>query len=188
VSDVNDLYRRATQHFGDLIKQVKDEQWEASTPCPDWTVRELANHVIGENRWVPPLMEGKTIEDVGNALDGDLLGNDPGSEWDSAAKEALAAAEEPGAFERTVHLSFGDFPGRLYVGQVLSDHVIHAWDLARAIGADEKLPEDLVRFAWDELSPQFELWREGGAFGSKVEVGEDADLQTKLLAESGREA
>ena len=188
MSDIIDLYRKAAQHFGDLLRQVKDDQWDATTPCPDWTVRELANHLHGENRWVPPIMEGKTIEEVGDALDGDLLGNDPPNEWDSGAKEAIAAAEEPGAFERTVHLSFGDVPGRLYIGQVLSDHVIHSWDLARAIGADEKLPDQLVQFAYDELTPQFELWRQAGAFGEAVSVGDGADLQTKLLAQSGRKA
>ncbi|MEA2460125.1 MAG: hypothetical protein QOH90_302 [Actinomycetota bacterium] len=133
-------------------------------------------------------MAGKTVQEVGDALDGDLLGDDPTSEWDSAAKEAIAAAEEPGAFERTVHLSFGDFPGRLYIGQVLSDHVIHSWDLARALGADEEIPAELVEFAWTELSPQFEMWRQGGAFGDKIETPDGADLQTKLLAETGRKA
>jgi uncharacterized protein (TIGR03086 family) len=66
--------------------------------------------------------------------------------------------------------------------------VIHAWDLARAIGADESVDPELVRFAYDEMVPQFEQWRTAGAFGPKVEVAEDADLQTKLLAEAGRTA
>ena len=188
MSDVVDLYGRSMEHFGSLLRSVTDEQWTTPTPCPDWSVRELANHVIGENRWVPPLMEGQTIDEVGSALDGDLLGDDPIGEWDSAAKAALSAVDDPGALQRIVHLSFGDFPGRMYIGQVLSDHVIHAWDLARAIGADEKLPPELVRFTYDELVPQFDLWRQAGAFGDKVEVPEEADLQTKLLAEAGRRA
>ena len=188
VSDVVELYRRAAQSFGERLRGVSGDQWGASTPCAEWDVRALVNHVIGENRWLPPLMEGKTVADVGDALDGDLLGEDPQSEWDSAVKEALAAVEEPGALEKTVHLSFGDFPGRYYIGQILSDHVIHSWDLARATGGDENLDPELVRFAYDELVPQFEEWRKGGAFGPKVEVGDDADLQTKLLAEAGRKA
>ncbi len=186
MTDVLDLYRRATEQFGSLMREVRDDQWSAPTPCTDWSVRDLANHVIGENRWIPPLMDGKTVEDVGDALDGDLLGEDPAGEWDRAAKEAIAAIEEPGSFERTVHLSFGDFPGRVYIGQVLSDHVIHAWDLARAIGGSERLDPELVRFAYDELGPQLDEWRKAGAFAAKVEVPDDADLQTKLLAEAGR--
>lgn len=186
MGDVLDLYDRAMDAFGALLRRVPDDRWSAPTPCSDWTVRDLANHVIGENRWMPPMMAGRTVEDVGDELAGDLLGEDPASAWDEAAAGALAAVREPGALDRTVHLSFGDFPGRFYVGQVLSDHVIHSWDLARALGAGEKLDEELVRFAYDELVPQFEEWRKAGAFGPKVEVDDSADLQTKLLAEAGR--
>ncbi len=188
MADVPGLYRRAMEQFGELLSRVGDDQWDAPTPCTDWDVRALANHVIGENRWVPHMMDGKTVADAGDAFDGDLLGDDPAGEWDRAAKEALAAVQEPGALERTVHLSFGDFSGRFYIGQVLSDHAIHAWDLARALDAPEDLDPELVQFAYDELVPQFEQWRAAGAFGPKVEVAEDADLQTKLLAEAGRSA
>lgn len=184
--DVLDLYRRALEAFGELLGAVRGEQWTGSTPCVDWTVRDLCNHVIGENRWVPPMMAGETVAEVGDALDGDLLGESPGDAWDEAARDALGAVRKPGALERTVHLSFGDFPGRFYLGQVLSDHVIHSWDLARAIGADEDLDPELVRFAYDEMVPQFDQWRSAGAFGPKVEVPGDSDLQTKLLAEAGR--
>lgn len=186
MTDTVALYRRAMEQFGELLGRVGPSRWTAPTPCTDWDVRALANHVIGENRWVPPLLEGKTIDDVGDALEGDLLGDDPPGEWERAAEEAAAAAEEPGALERTVHLSFGDFSGRYYIGQVLSDHVIHAWDLARAIGEPESLDGELVAFAYDELVPQFDAWRAAGAFGPRVEVSPDADLQTKLLAEAGR--
>ena len=186
MTDVPGLYRAAMDQFGDLLGRVPSDGWTSPTPCAEWDVRALANHVIGENRWLPPLMEGQTIADVGDALDGDLLGDDPVGEWERAAAEAAAAAAEPGALERTVHLSFGDFSGRYYVGQVLSDHVIHAWDLARAIGAPESLDGELVAFAYDELVPQLDAWRSAGAFGPRVEVAGDADLQTKLLAEAGR--
>ncbi|HEX2294287.1 MAG TPA: TIGR03086 family metal-binding protein [Actinomycetota bacterium] len=186
MTDVLDLYARAVDAFGGLLRRVPDGAWSRPTPCTDWDVRALANHVLGENRWMPPMMAGKTVAEVGDAFDGDLLGDDPAGAWDEAASEALAAVREPGALERTVHLSFGDFPGRYYVGQVLSDHVIHSWDLARALGAGERLDPELVRFAYDELVPQFEEWRKAGAFGPRVEVDEGADLQTKLLAEAGR--
>ena len=186
MTDVPDLYRRAMEQFGRLLRGVDAGGWDGATPCEDWSVRDLANHVIGENRWLPPMLRGATVADVGDAFEGDLLGADPVAAWDEASAAALAAAREPDALERTVHLSFGDFSGRYYVGQVLSDHVIHAWDLARATGADETLDPELVRFTYDELVPQFEQWRDGGAFGPKLEVPEDADLQTKLLAEAGR--
>lgn len=188
MSTIPELYRRALEAFGGQLRAVHDDQWSHPTPCVDWSVRDLANHVIGENRWLPPMLAGKTVAEVGDAFDGDLLGQDPAGAWDEAAREALAAIQDPGALERTVHLSFGDFPGRFYLGQVLSDHVIHSWDLARAIGGNEELDPELVRFTYDEMVPQFEQWRSAGAFGPKVDVPGDADLQTKLLAEAGRKA
>ena len=60
------------------MRAVPVEGWSAPTPCADWDVRALTNHVVGEDRWVVPLMAGRTIADVGDALDGDLLGARPG--------------------------------------------------------------------------------------------------------------
>jgi uncharacterized protein (TIGR03086 family) len=87
-----------------------------------------------------------------------------------------------------VHLSFGDFPGRVYLGQVMSDLVIHSWDLARGINGDDQLDPELVDFVIAELTPQAEAWRSAGAFEEKVEVPDSADGQTKLLALAGRKA
>ena len=56
---------------------VGEDQWGAPTPCADWDVRELVNHVAGEDLWTAPLLEGSTIEEVGDRFDGDLLGDDP---------------------------------------------------------------------------------------------------------------
>jgi uncharacterized protein (TIGR03086 family) len=188
MSDLVDLYRKAVDQFGAYVAQVRDEQWTSSTPCTDWDVHALVNHVVYENLWMPPLLEGKTIEEVGDRFEGDMLGDDPKQSWKAASEDAANAAAQPGALERTVHLSFGDFPGDGYVSQVLSDHVIHAWDLARGIGADDRLDSELVQFAYDFLEPQAEAWRSGGAFGERVQVDDSADTQTKLLAMAGRKA
>jgi uncharacterized protein (TIGR03086 family) len=172
--------------FGDRLALVGDGDWTKATPCADWDVRALVNHVVAEVLWVPPLLEGKTIAEVGDRFDGDVLGDDPGAVWASAVADTRAAASEPGAQERTVHLSFGDFPGGDYLGQITSDLVLHSWDLARALGADDRLDSTLVDFVDGFLTPQVDAWRSAGAFGSAVEVDADADAQTKLLALTGR--
>ncbi len=186
--DLPQMFSRATDEFGRRVRVVSDDQWGRSTPCPEWSVRDLVNHLVNENAWVPHLLAGKTVEDLGDSLDGDLLRDDPQGAWSRAAAGAIAAIAEPGALDRTTHLSFGDFPAPDYVGQVLTDHVIHAWDLARAIGANESLDPELVSFAYDTLEPQVEQWRAGGAFGQPQEVPNDADLQIKLLGMTGRKA
>lgn len=186
MTDVAGLYERAIDEFDRRVAQVGDDQWHASTPCTEWDVRDLVNHLVNENMWAVPLLEGKTIAEVGSAFDGDLLGDDPKAVWSRSAREGLRAAQAEGAMERTVHLSFGDASGADYISQVLADHVIHSWDLARGIGADERLDPDLVDFVLETLGPQAEDWRNAGVFGGEVDAGPEADPQTKLLALTGR--
>ena len=91
-----------------------------------------------------PILAGKTIEEVGDQFDGDLLGDDPAATYRAALGEAIAAAEQPGVLGRTVHLSFGDVPGTEYLAQVTSDLTIHSWDLARGAGLETRLDRELV--------------------------------------------
>jgi uncharacterized protein (TIGR03086 family) len=183
-----DLFQNALFEFDRRARVVGPGQWKDPTPCRDWDVHQLANHVVGEVRWIPPLLEGRTMEEVGDRLDGDLLGADPQRSWEEASRDATAAATQPGVTDRTVHLSFGDVAGGEYLAQVTADVAVHTWDLARAIGSDERLEPGLVAFVHDYLAPRAEEWRAAGAFGEAVEAPADADLQTRLLALLGRRA
>jgi nitrilase len=184
--EVPELYQRAVEHLGEIVHQVRDDQWEASTPCAEWSVRELVNHVTGENAWAPSLFAGRTIAEVGDQFDGDLLGTDPVATWTTHAAGAVAAVHEPGAMDRTVHLSFGDFPGREYTMQLFADMLIHGWDLARAIGADEQLDPELVAALRAWFADMADAYRAAGAVGPRPSLPADADAQTMLLADFGR--
>jgi uncharacterized protein (TIGR03086 family) len=177
---------RAVEGLARRWYEVEPTSWGLPTPCADWDVRTLLNHVTAELLWMPPLLEGQTIADVGDRFDGDVLGADPKQAASVGARAAVLAAGQPGALERTVHLSAGDVPGGEYLGQVTSDVVIHTWDLARAVGADERLDEELVAEVDAFLGPQVEAWRSAGAFGPPAEVPEGAGLQARLLAKTGR--
>lgn len=185
-SDVRKLHERAIRSFGARVQQIKDDQWDAATPCSEWDVRALLNHIVGENRWMPPLLEGKTIAEVGDRFEGDLLGDDPKGAWEDSAAEAVAAVHADGAMDRIVHLSFGDFPGRDYTMQLFADLLVHGWDLARAIGADERLDPELVEVCAAWFTPLEETYRGAGAIGPRPELPPDADAQTRLLAAFGR--
>src|SRR4051812_41215570 len=93
--DVPTQHRRAADDFGRLVNQVADGQWCEPTPCPAWNVRQLVNHVVYENRWAVPLFAGRSVADVGDTFEGDLLGADPVAAWRQSVAEARCAIDEP---------------------------------------------------------------------------------------------
>ena len=118
---------------------VPDDKWDAPTPCTDWSVRDLVNHVVGEDAWTVPLMRGSTMAEVGDSLDGDLLGDEPTENAVRSANEALAVVAETLPTGGKVHLSYGDEDMGEYLYQLTADHLVHAWDLAAATGGDTTL-------------------------------------------------
>ena len=187
-TDTRELYRRALNTFGERVHGIGDAQWALPSPCTEWDVRAVVNHVVGENLWAVPLFAGSTIAEVGDRLDGDLLGDDPVLAWDDSAAAALAAVQDPGSMDRTVHLSFGDFPGSEYAMQLFADLLVHGWDLARATGQDDKMDPDLVGACAGWFAPIAQAYRAGGVIAPRPEVDPSADPQTVLLADFGRVA
>jgi uncharacterized protein (TIGR03086 family) len=194
--DVREVYRRASAAFSTAAHRIGD-RWQAPTPCADWDVRQLLHHIVEEERWTPPLFAGETIASVGDRFAGDLLGNDPLASLDDAAAAAFDAVRADGAMERTVHLSFGDFAGREYALQLAADHLVHAWDMARAVGADETLDPETVVVIRDWFRSMEQAYRDAGVIGPRPPVTEsmlgsasdpsaDADPQVELLAMFGR--
>ncbi|HZA87141.1 MAG TPA: TIGR03086 family metal-binding protein, partial [Acidimicrobiales bacterium] len=135
--DVTDLHQRTVAEFVSRLDTVGDK-WSAPTPCSDWDVRALVNHIAYEDLWTVPLMEGATIAEVGDRFEGDLLGDDPVAAARAAADAATIAAASGLVAGRTVHLSFGDTPAEEYAYQLAADHLIHGWDLAAATGGDRR--------------------------------------------------
>ena len=182
------LHRRAVGEFDARVRAVGDDQWELPTPCSDWNVRQLVNHLVYEDRWTVPLMEGTTLAEVGDRYEGDLLGDEPRKAWAESSAEAVAAVQADGAIERTVDLSSGPTPATEYVSQLFADHLVHAWDLARAVGAEERLDPELVDACASWFASMEELYRSIGAVGPRPDVPAGADAQTALLAAFGRTA
>jgi uncharacterized protein (TIGR03086 family) len=186
--DVVELHDRCVEEFLRLARGVAADRWDGPTPCTDWTVRELVNHLVYEERWAVPLMAGGTIESVGDRFDGDLLGDDPVAAAEHAARAAQGAAVEPVLAGRTVHLSFGDHPAEEYARQLAADHLIHAWDLAVATGQDSGLPADLV----DNVAGWFaddreQGYRDGGWIADRPSSDHGDDPRARLLVRFGRD-
>ncbi|GAA2962700.1 TIGR03086 family metal-binding protein [Streptomyces enissocaesilis] len=185
-------HHEALALFGGHVRAVRQDQWRAPTPCAEWSVRDLVNHLTVEQLWVPPLVtERRTAEEAhdgsfGFDADGDVLGDDPVAVWERAAAGAREAFAAPGALERTVQLSYGQTSCAAYCAQMVTDLVVHAWDLARAIGADERLPDGLVDFAVREVGPHSAELEKSGLFAAPVEPPAGAGVQAKLLSLLGR--
>jgi len=186
-----ELHGRCGQRFAALVAEVGAQQWHDDTPCSEWDVQALVQHLLYEQLWVPPLFDGLTIEQVGDRFDGDLMGDDA-STWPglvaSSAQAAQAAAARPGALERTVHLSFGEFPGEEYLMQLTADLAIHGWDLARATGQDDALEPDVVALLLPWTQANADLLVASGMFGSRINAGPGVPDDVRLLGLLGRKA
>jgi len=183
-----ELHCRAQDLALSYIEEIADDQWTAATPCSEWDVRALVNHLAADNWWVVELATGKTIEEVGGMLEGDVLGPDPVAAFRDSADAACKAFSGPGAMTRTFHLSFGDASGALYASQRFVDVVIHGWDVATATAQVTTLDDALVGRCFDIVEPQREVIRASDLFGPEVPVDDDAATQVRLLAMLGRRA
>jgi uncharacterized protein (TIGR03086 family) len=144
--------------------------------------------MVDEFRWVPYQLGGGAPADAGDRFASDPLGDDPKGAWrrESAAARAALAAE--GALDHAVTVSSGEISARDYLWQLTVDLTVHAWDLARAIGADEQLNHELVRRIHHEAEKDAE-WNAGnGLFDPPVHVPAHADLQAQMLGLFGRRA
>jgi uncharacterized protein (TIGR03086 family) len=181
--DERKLYRLCADEFAARVRRIGD-RWDTPTPCAGWDVRALVRHVVEEELWAPPLLAGATIADVGDRFAGDQLGDDPLGAFKRAHAAALTAVDE--APDRDVHLSFGDTPRAEYTLQLAADHLVHAWDLARAVGEDDTLDAGAVEAVREWFGSMEDAYRGAGVIGDRVPVDPGADPQTALLAMFGR--
>ena len=186
--DIAALHRRALDDTRRYVAAIGDDQWAQPTPCEGWTVRELLNHIVAGNLWAAELGRGRTIADVGSALDGDMLGTDPVAAYDRSAESAAAVFEAPGALDSPCAVSYGPVPGSIYAGHRFIDVLIHGWDLAAATGQSTALDPQLVDGCWEVLRPQLGPMQASGAFGVARHDQLADDPQTTLLAALGRSA
>jgi uncharacterized protein (TIGR03086 family) len=184
--DLGTLHQRTVDSWAARVGAVGDDQWDAPTPCRGWTVRDLVNHVVGEDLWTKPLVDGLTIAEVGDRLEGDLLGAAPAPRALDAAEEATTAVRERLPEGGVVHLSYGDEQLAEYVHQLAADHLIHGWDLAAATGADTQLDPDVLEAVGAWFAEREELYRGAGMIESRL--ASHGGAQADLLAAFGRDA
>jgi uncharacterized protein (TIGR03086 family) len=193
-----DVFIKAEQALKNVVNQIKDDQWAMEMP-PEFatravdhkvSLREIINYHAYDDAWVPDMLAGRTMGEVGRDMfKGDLLGDDPKGSFAAIVAKAWAAAEalQDADLDRVVHCSFGDFTAREYFWQINMFRSLRAHDIAKVIGVDSTLPDDLMQGIWEEISPHAEEWRKIGVFGPEVAVPEGASLQDKVLGLTGRQ-
>lgn len=184
--DLLEAHGQAVRAFGDALHAAGAADGDHRTPCTEWTVRDLVNHLVAEQLWAPSLLAGATLDDVGDRFDGDVLGDDPVSAWDTAAAAAREAFLEDGVLERAVHVSIGLLPARQYAWQMTIDAAVHAWDLATALGLPCPVTEALAERLLDVVRPWLDEWQGLGIFDPPVAVPRSAGATARLVALLGR--
>jgi hypothetical protein len=191
-----EVFLLADRALNEVVAQIAEDQWSMQLPASfrtrridhTPTLQEIINYHAYDDAWVPDMLAGSTMDEAGREkFDGDLLGGDPIGAFTAIVDKACAAARDFNDIERTVHLSFGDFSARHYFWQINQFRALRAHDIAKVIGADPTLPEELVQGIWEEVSPNAEEWRAIGVFPAAVVVPEDASLRDRLLGLTGRD-
>jgi uncharacterized protein (TIGR03086 family) len=178
---VEDL-ARAYGPVGDLIAEVGPEQWKAPTPCTEWNVRDVVNHLVGMDLVFTALIEGGPMPERG----ADCIGDDPVRAYRASSASLQAAFARPGVLERSCRGPLGSATGTERLQIRLYDLLAHGWDLAQATGIPGQLPEDLAEqalaFVRVQLPPQSRM----GRFAEPQPVEETAPAIDRLAAFLGR--
>ncbi|HUP84846.1 MAG TPA: TIGR03086 family metal-binding protein [Acidimicrobiales bacterium] len=180
-----ELLERVLDKTGDLVAGVTPDQYDRPTPCPDYDVRALVNHITG---WVQSFAAGAN----GNTFDSDPnayeAGDDPSAEFRAAASEVLSGWRTHGT-DRQVGLAGGDLPGQMVLNMTIMEYLTHGWDLATATRQSVPYTEDEATAALERaqgtLPPQYR-----GAdqpFGDIVEVPDTAPAVDRFIGFMGRD-
>ncbi|MCW2884766.1 MAG: hypothetical protein JWL58_1628 [Streptosporangiaceae bacterium] len=116
-----------------LIAAVRAEQWAAPTPCTEWNVRDLVNHLVAGNRMFAGILHGDaaTPADIPRLQAVDVLGDEPVAAYRDAADAVLTAFSQPGVLEKVFTVPVGTVPGIVALHLRITEVLVHGWDLAR---------------------------------------------------------
>jgi uncharacterized protein (TIGR03086 family) len=184
-----ELLDRAASEFDKRLRLVTDAQHALPTPCGEFNVRDLVTHQIQGMRGFTLLLNGATREGAEALGSCDIGSEDWRGAFNSSYQTMRDAFAAPGAMERTVtHPIMGNIPASMLFDIRMNELAVHAWDLARAIGADETLDPEVVASIWAFGEPMADILPSLGIFGSGAsgEVPDSAPLQTRLLDLLGR--
>ena len=146
-----DRYVLASGGFGERLARVAPGQWAWPTPCAEWNVRQLVNHMTRGNLSYRGLLDGAASAEFLRLRDADALGDDPAGAYAGSVRECAGGFGRPGALRRVLDYPLGPVTGEQALAVRTADTAIHTWDLARATGGDDTLDPGLVAWISDHL-------------------------------------
>lgn len=185
-----DQLAEALDATGGLVAGIRDDQWTDATPCDEWNVRQLLNHLVAGNRLFARSVRGEAAPpDLASWATSDMLGDDAADAYRKAATELVEAFARPGALEQTVAVPIGEIPGMVALNLRIVEALVHGWDLATATGQaaphhDEALAEQALAFTEAALS---DIPPDRRPFGPPQPVEDGAPALDRLAARLGRE-
>ena len=189
--DARELFLLSDAAFRSVVDRITPSDLERAAPqewtrTPNPTIRDILAAHTRDEAWVPDLLAGRSVEEVGNAWEGDLLGDDPIGNYDAINDKATAAMTNPALDQNaTVRFSYGDFPFSEGILHIVSFRAFQAWLLAHYLGIDFHLSPELIAGLNELLVPLFPELRAVGAFPPAIEPPAGADDETVLLCASG---
>ena len=192
--DPVDMLRKTTLRVREVVSGVKQSQAQDPTPCSEWDVRGLLNHLIGGLEFTAGCIAGSPPNIRPSEADSSYI-DEPDvavliEAYHTLLDRVLQTGSEPGALDGIVSTpNFGDMPvGQIFFGTTM-DQFIHGWDLAKATGQDTALDADLVEFAYGMLTSAgfADMGRQAGFIGPEITVPENSSRQDKLIAYMGRQ-
>ena len=172
--DVIDLHRRAAHATAAIIDRVPADQLDAPTPCSRWTIRQVVEHLVSNNRTLVARVRD------GSEVDGD--------DFAATAREFNETFADPAVQSTPFELGKVPTDGRGVVAMQLADVLVHGWDIGRGAGLDVTIDEDLAAAALRITAGIPDHVRgPDGPFGTAVPAPEDAPAQDRLLSFLGRD-
>jgi uncharacterized protein (TIGR03086 family) len=183
IDDVTAL-ERAYDDLTRVVSNLSLDELSTPTPCSDWDVRGLLNHVLGTAEMFTSANAGRSVgEDAG-----DLVGDDPTGALKRTALANLTTWRQDGALEGSRTYPWGTFPAPVGLVINVSEVAVHSWDLARASGQPAHIDRDVAATVYEfyRQMPLDDL-RTKGVFGAEVTVPAGAPVPDRLLGLLGRE-
>ncbi len=183
--DSKALYERVSDWTAGVFSGVKADQHEDATPCPEWNVRELMNHIVGGGFMFAAVASGQEMP-AGDGPPPDMLGDDPAGAYRQSAAGVRAAMDIDGVMEKSMKLPAAELPGAAMFNIATSEALVHGWDLAKATDQNPVIDDELARAVYEFTAPGADFGRQGGFYGPEVAAPPDASWMHKLVAVLGR--